>query len=87
MINIDVILMNKNGGCPQISKLGQNDDQLEEFWGCPEVSAYFTKHQEVCGLPQIDMDHTDFEIEIINLLGMFTYPIFQVWDYPVEFAG
>ena len=66
MINIDVILMNKNGGCPQISKLGQNDDQLEEFWGCPEVSAYFTKHQEVCGLPQIDMDHTDFEIEIIN---------------------
>ena len=27
------------------------------------------------------------EIEIINLLGMFTYPIFQVWDYPVEFAG
>ena len=42
-------------------KLGQNDDQLEEFWGCPEVSAYFTKHQEVCGLPQIDMDHTDLE--------------------------
>jgi hypothetical protein len=61
MINIDVILMNKNGGCPQISKLGQNDDQLEEFLGCPEVSAYFTKHQEVCGLPQIDMDHTDLE--------------------------
>ena len=27
------------------------------------------------------------EIEIINLLGMFTYPILQVWDYPVEFAG
>lgn len=75
----------------KISKLGQNDDQLEEFWGCPEVSAYFTKHQG--GLRSASDRYGSHrfgnhsELEIINLLGMFTYPIFQVWDYPVEFAG